>query len=73
MYIQLQKLRKKLTLKDNKTTIKPGTQIAIMLPDAHNEKRAAEKGEGGGMYAQTINNFSFKKYRRYRKTVLICQ
>ena len=23
-------------------------QIAIMLPDAHNEKRAAEKGEGGG-------------------------
>ena len=51
MHIQLQKLRKKLTLKDNKTTIKPGTQIAIMLPDAHNEKRAAETGEGGGACA----------------------
>ena len=48
MHIQLYKVRKKIDTEDNKTTIKLGTLIPIMLPDAHNEKRAAEKGEGGG-------------------------
>ena len=73
MHIQLYKVRKKIDTEDNKTTIKPGTLIPIMLPDAHNEKARCRKRGGRGMHALTINSFSPKQYRRYRKTVLICQ
>ena len=51
MHIQLYKVRKKFTHKTNKTTIKPGTLISIMLPDAHNEKARCKKGGEGDAFA----------------------